>query len=343
MNRYQKQLSALFGDEQVFRNDWTVEMRGHLSPSRRAAPKTPLYMIGRTDAVDISIVSQQPGVRITAKVESRNLFGSIKDRVALQMVGEAIWDESLVPGMTLLEATSGNTGTALAGLGRIIGIPVKLIVPEAVSRVKRQQMEDFGAEVTVVKGHTTEIAREVAWDLSEQQPMDYFLADQYSNRANMRAHFFSTAPELMRQCQRMTHVVAAQGSFGTLGGVAARFQHERLEVEMHAVVAKPGEQTIFGIKEVDDVAPLVNDEVLSGRHLIDGLAALQGRRRALDCGLSVGPSSGAVLAAAIDLSAKVVPGSHLVCILPDGGEKYDKLETVGASATEIDHEVFLNW
>jgi [CysO sulfur-carrier protein]-thiocarboxylate-dependent cysteine synthase len=316
--------------------------------SRQASVRSILHLIGNTPLVDLSCLSQNEGVRLWAKLESFNPCGSVKDRPARQMLLDGISENLLRPGMTILEATSGNTGTALACIGRLLGYSVELVVPEVTSATKLIDISRFGAHIRIVPGHTTEHALEVAYELSRREPERYFLTDQYTNSSNPKAHYLTTGPEIVRDCPQVTHFVAAQGSFGTLGGVSRYFREQGVPAKVFAVVARPGTTTVFGMKQVNDVAPLVDDSVLSGRFIIDAEKAMQGIQAAIALGYHVGPSSGAVLAAAIRLSSRVTPGNEIVCLLADGGIKYpgSKLYDLVPSVipgTDMDHLAFTEW
>jgi len=318
-----------------------------MTDSQTAIAHSAIDLIGRTPLVDISLLSQNKGVHLWAKLEAFNPCGSVKDRPARQMLLDGISENRLRPGMTILECTSGNTGTALACFGGVLGYPVELVVPEVTSSTKLTDIKRFGATIRVVPGHTTEHALEVAYQLSSHEPERYFFTDQYTNTSNPKAHYLTTGPEILSDCPYVTHFVAAQGSFGTLGGVSRCFRERGAPVKVFAVVARPGATTIFGMKQVDDVAPLVDNSVLSGRFIIDAAKAMEGIRAAVALGFQIGPSSGAVLAATMRLTGRLPSGSHVVCLLADGGIKYpaSKLYDLAPPIleTDLDHIAFTEW
>jgi cysteine synthase len=222
------------------------------------------------------------------------------------------------------------------------------VIPEATSSQKRNDMRRYGAELVVVPGDTTELALEEAYRLRDAGGGTLFMTDQYTNRANLRAHYLTTGPEILAQCPDVTHVVAAQGSFGTLGGISLRMREERPDVEIHAVVARPGAKTLFGIKEAHQVMPLVDDSLLAGRTMVGGSEAAGGIEAAMRFGYQLGPSSGAVLAAALRLARRIERGS-IVCIFADSGNKYPECplyvreEWSRMKDDEVDHAGFVRW
>jgi len=314
----------------------------------RSYPQSALDLIGNTPLVELSGLCENPRVHLYAKLEWYNPGGSVKDRPAKQMLLDALASETLRPGMRVLEATSGNTGTALAFVCAILGFPVTLVIPEVTSTRKRQDMERFGATLHVVPGETTEHALEIAYGMLASEPERYFLSDQYTNPSNPKAHYLGTGPEILRQCTEVTHVVAAQGSFGTLGGVGRYLKEVRPDTHICAVVAQPGTRTLFGMKEEGHTMPLVDDAVLSTRLLVSGYDAHDGIQAGLRFGFQLGPSAGGVLAAALRIARRLREG-HLVCVFADGGNKYPESvlyrpdAKMRVSQAEADQDAFTRW
>lgn len=314
----------------------------------RFTARSALDLIGNTPLAELPGLGPNPAVRIFAKLEWFNPGGSVKDRPARQMVLDALESGALRSGMTVLEATSGNTGTAMAYVCRVLGFPVRLVIPEATSTPKRIDMARFGAELVLVPGHTTDQALEIAYRMREAEPDRLFMPDQYTSPSNPRAHYLTTGPEILRQCPSVTHVVAAQGSFGTLGGIARRMAESRPEVEVHAVVSRPGSRSLFGIKEAQQVMPLVDNTVLSGRIMVGGSESVDGIEAALAFGYQLGPSAGAVLAGALRLAARL-KAANIVCVFADSGSKYPdcplylKNWRESVSDDQVDHESFTRW
>ena len=178
-----------------------------------------LDLIGNTPVVDVSALSPTPGVRIVAKLEGSNPGGSIKDRVALNMVREAEADGTLTPGRTIIEPSSGNTGIALAMIARTRGYPIKIVLPENVSVERRQALEVWGAEIILspgAEGSNGAVRRAQA--MADEHPEWAFLY-QYANEANPRAHYEGTGPEILADVPDITHFVAGLGTTGTVMGV----------------------------------------------------------------------------------------------------------------------------
>src|SRR6478752_3497660 len=163
-----------------------------------------LDMIGNTPLVDVSNLSPNPRVRILAKMESQNPFGSVKDRIARSMIETAEKEGYLHPGQTIVEPSSGNTGIALAAIARLKGYPIKILMPESVSIERRQMLEVYGAEIILTPGpEGSNGAVRRAQALAEEHPEWAFLY-QYGNEANPRAHYETTGPEILRDVPDIT-------------------------------------------------------------------------------------------------------------------------------------------
>jgi [CysO sulfur-carrier protein]-thiocarboxylate-dependent cysteine synthase len=184
-----------------------------------------LDLIGNTPMVDVSQLSPNGEVRIVAKLEGQNPGGSIKDRIARNMIQEAEADGTLTEGRTIIEPSSGNTGIALAMIARMRGYPIKIVMPENVSIERRQALEVWGAEIILTSGEEgSNGAVRRAQQLADEHPEWVFLY-QYANEANPRAHYETTGPEIWRDAPDVTHFVAGLGTTGTLMGVG-RFLKE---------------------------------------------------------------------------------------------------------------------
>lgn len=159
-----------------------------------------LDLIGNTPLVDVSNLSPKPGVRLLAKLENQNPFGSVKDRIALSMIDQAIKEGALVPGQRIMEPSSGNTGIALAAIAAIKGNPITILMPESVSIERRQMLEVFGAEIILTPGgEGSNGAVKRAEALALEHP-EWCFMHQYQNDANPRAHYEGTGPEIWRDC-----------------------------------------------------------------------------------------------------------------------------------------------
>ncbi len=257
-----------------------------------------LDMIGDTPLVDVSILSPNPAVTLLAKMEGQNPAGSVKDRIALNMVLEAESDGTLTPGRTIIEPSSGNTGIALAMIAQMRGYPIKIVMPENVSIERRQLLEIFGAEIILSPGSEgSNGAIKRAQALADEHPEWAFLY-QYANEANPRAHYETTGPEILRDAPEMTHFVAGLGTSGTLMGVGAYLKEHKPEVKILAVEPPVGEH-VEGLRNLDEgFIPPVYDkwggqELLDGKRIVRLRESIQWTRRlAAECGIFAGISSG---------------------------------------------------
>src|SRR5262245_33608795 len=206
-----------------------------------AAPLTSrsvLDLIGNTPLVELRAVRDgiAPGVRVLAKLEGFNPGGSVKDRAAKMMVERGIADGKLVPGKTILDSTSGNTGIGLAMVGAALGYPVKLVMPENVSTERKRVVTAFGAEMIFsdpLEG--SDGAIRLCRNILAEDPERYFKPDQYNNPANPLAHYEGTGPEIWRQTEgRITHFVAAIGTSGTIMGTGRFLKEQRASIQIIA-------------------------------------------------------------------------------------------------------------
>jgi cysteine synthase B len=306
-----------------------------------------LDMIGNTPLVDVSRLSPNPNVRLLAKMESQNPFGSVKDRIALQMIVEAEADGTLKPGQQLIEPSSGNTGIALAGIAGIKGYPIRIVLPENVSIERRQLLEIFGAEIILSPGNEgSNGAVRRAQALAAENP-DWAFLYQYANEANPRAHYETTGPEIWRDCPEVTHFVAGLGTSGTLMGVGTYLKERNPDVRLFAVEPPLGE-LVEGLRNLDEgyIPPVYEKwggaELLDGKRIVRPRESLEWTRRLVtDCGLFAGISSGAALAGAVRVAERIEAGT-IVFIVCDGGWKYlstgawtDDLDEVAERATKI--------
>lgn len=286
-----------------------------------------LGMIGNTPLLDVSEVSPNPRVRILAKMEGQNPAGSVKDRIAAQMIAEAEADGTLTPGRTIIEPSSGNTGIALAMIARIKGYPIKVVMPENVSVERRQLLEIFGAEIILSPGSEgSNGAVRRAEAIASDHPEWAFLY-QYANEANPRAHYEGTGPEIWADCPEVTHFVAGLGTSGTLMGVGTYLKEQNPQVKVLAVEPPVGE-LVEGLRNLDDgyIPPVY--EKWDGAGLLDGKRIVRPRESiewtrllAQRCGVLSGISSGAALAGAARVAEQIDDGV-IVFVMADGGWKY---------------------
>jgi cysteine synthase len=279
-------------------------------------------LIGNTPLVEMPSLSPRPGIRLFAKLEGQNPSGSLKDRIALYMVKRAEERGQLLPGMTILEATSGNTGVSLSMIGRIKGYPVKVVMPDNVSIERTLVMRAFGAEVVHTEGAKyTDGAIDLAQRLADDDP-GYFLTSQFDNADNPLAHYETTGPEILRDLPEVDAFIAGTGTGGTLAGVGRYLKERRPSMRVVCVEPKPGE-LIEGLHELNGFMPGVFDAAVVDAHV--AVAADEAFEATRDMarreGIFAGVSAGAVLCAARSLAERMERG-NFVLLVGDGGWKY---------------------
>ena len=306
-----------------------------------------LDLIGNTPLVDVSRLSPNPNVRIIAKLENQNPFGSVKDRIAKAMVEDAEKHGRLLPGQTIIEPSSGNTGIALAAIAQIKGYPIKILMPTSVSIERRQMLDIFGAEVILTpgeEGSNGAVARAI--EMAKQNP-DWCFLYQYANDANARAHYEGTGPEILRDCPEITHFVAGLGTSGTLMGTGRFLKENKPGVKIIAVEPPLGE-SVEGLRNLDEgyVPPLFDNwhgfDILDRKRVVRPRESIEWTRRLVrECGIFSGISAGAALAGAAKVASEIEEGT-IVFIVCDGGWKYlstgaytDDLDEAEARAEKI--------
>ena len=297
-------------------------------------------LIGNTPIVDISSLSPNPHVRILTKLEGQNPGGSVKDRAAKAMIEEAEKDGSLVPGQTILESSSGNTGIALAMIAKIKGYPFKVVLPDNVSVERKQALEVWGAEIIPSDaGGGSNGAMRKAQELAAEHP-EWWFPYQYGNPANPKAHYEGTGPEIWRDVPEITHFIAGLGTAGTLMGVGRFLKERNPDIQLWAIEPPAGEM-VDGLKNLDEgfIPPVFTDadgfELLDRKRVVGPRESIEWTRRLTEVGIFAGISSGAITAAAVKCAAEIDEGV-IVTITCDGGWKY--LST-GAWTGDIDDVV----
>ena len=286
-----------------------------------------LDLIGNTPMVDVSNLSPNPNVRLIAKLENQNPFGSVKDRIAKSMIEDAEKNGRLKPGQRILEPSSGNTGIALAAIAKIKGYPITIMMPTSVSIERRQMLEVFGAEIILTpgeEGSNGAVAR--AKVMAEEHPEWCFLY-QYANDANPTAHYQTTGPEIWRDCPEITHFVAGLGTSGTLMGTGRFLKEQNPDIQIVAVEPPLGE-TVEGLRNLDDgyIPPVFENwhgyDILDRKRVVRPRESIEWTRRIVnECGIFAGISTGASLAGAAKMAASIKSGT-IVFIVCDGGWKY---------------------
>jgi cysteine synthase B len=282
-----------------------------------------LDLVGNTPLVDISPMSPNPRVEIWAKLEGQNPSGSVKDRIAKFMIEDAERSGRLKPGQTILEPTSGNTGIALALIGRLRGYPVKVVMPDAVSEERVLLLEAFGAEIIYSEGALgTNGSVAKAREIAAAHP-DWFMPFQYENEENPRAHYETTAPEIIRDLPTLTAFVAGLGTGGTLTGVGRRLKEHNPAIRVIAAAPHPGDN-VQGLRALEEgyIPPVFDDRVLDGRIVVDSATSFATTKELTRrTGIFAGVSAGAAVRAA-QRAAERMESGQIVCLLADGGWKY---------------------
>lgn len=284
-----------------------------------------LETIGNTPMVRINHLCPNPGVEMLAKVEGFNPTGSIKDRIALKMIEQAEEDGNLCKGKTIIEPTSGNTGIGLAMIGAIKGYDVQIVMSEAVSIERRKMIQAFGATVTLTPpDEGTDGAIRKVRALVAENPDKYFNPDQFSNKYNKLAHYTTTAEEIWKQTEgRVTHLVSALGTSGTIMGIGMGLRHHNPDVKIVEAQPVVGHY-IQGLKNMEEaiVPALYHPEEIDEHIMVESEIAFEYARQIVKQeGIFVGMSSGAAMYAAAEVAKKIDSGV-IVVIFPDRGEKY---------------------
>ncbi len=282
---------------------------------------TPLFRL-RSVTRDVPV-----GVEVFAKAEHLNPGGSIKDRPALWMILEGERSGRLRPGMTILDATSGNTGIAYGMIGAARGYAVTICLPQNASAQRKRILRGFGVEL--IETHplqSTDGAQIIARKLSAGSPDKYFYPDQYNNPANWRAHYESTAPEIWDQTEgRLTHFITGLGTSGSFVGTSRRLKELNSAIRTISMQPDSPFHGLEGLKHMATaLVPGIYDPALADENVEVSTEAGQemARRLAREEGLLVGTSSGANVFAALRLALSLPRGSVVVTILCDGGERY---------------------
>ena len=281
--------------------------------------------IGNTPLVELQRLSPKPGVRIWAKLESRNPTGSVKDRVAKALIEDAEDKGLISPGQTILEPTSGNTGIALAMICSRKGYRLKVVMPENVTPERTQLLRMYGAEIVYSpgdQGSNGAVAMAVA--MAEADP-SYYMPYQYGNQANPDAHYNGTAVEILDELDgQVDAFVAGLGTGGTLMGQARRFKEE-LGDRVTIVAAEPMQgEPVQGLRSLDDgfIPPIIDISLLDRKIFVTNRDAVIWTRKLLDEeGLFAGVSSGAIARVAHRIAGEMDEG-NVVFIVCDDGWKY---------------------
>lgn len=291
--------------------------------------KNSLEMIGSTPILKMNSIDEN-SADIYVKLEKFNVGGSVKDRAALGMIEKAERDGLLKKGDVIVEPTSGNTGIALAMIGRLKGYKVIIVMPDTMSEERRALIRAYGAELILTDGSKgMKGAIEKATELSNKD--GYFMPQQFENSANKEKHYETTAIEILNDIKDLDVFIASVGTGGTVTGISKKLKEEIKELKTVAVEpenskvlsgGKPGPHKIQGIgagfipaiyesKYVDEIISITDEEAFEAA-----------REFAKEEGVLVGISSGSVIAAAKKIAKRLGKGKKVLAIAPDGGEKY---------------------
>lgn len=280
-------------------------------------------LIGNTPLVSLNKLVSNPKVQLFGKMEGNNPGGSVKDRAAYGMIKGALDRGELKPGMKLIEATSGNTGIALALMAKLCGVEIELVMPFNSTRERVLTMQAFGATVTLTH---TEGSMEDAIDIARAKVEQggYFMMNQFGNEDNPNAHYRTTGPEIWRDTEgKITHFVSAMGTTGTIMGTSKFLKEQDKNITIVGAQPNDGSKipgirkwpveylpTIFDRSRVDQVIEVSESE-----------AKAMTQRLAKELGVFVGMSSGGAVATALKLISTIEEGL-VVCILCDRGDRY---------------------
>ncbi len=287
--------------------------------------KTVLELIGNTPLVQIRRLNSKANIQMFLKLEKCNPGGSIKDRIAKFMIEQAEKSGALTQGKTVIEPTSGNTGIGLALVCRAKGYDLILVMPETMSLERRQILISMGAKIVLSDGAKgMNGAEDLAHEIVKKNPENYFMPNQFANQANVLAHYETTGEEIWRDTDgKVTHFFGGIGTTGTLMGVSKCLKEHNPNIKIIAVQPEVG-TAIQGLKDLKTqyVPAIWNEELVNEIHYVNPKAADEAARLlALQEGLFVGPSSGAIFHVALN-KAKELSEGVFVAIAPDGGEKY---------------------
>jgi [CysO sulfur-carrier protein]-thiocarboxylate-dependent cysteine synthase len=280
--------------------------------------------VGNTPIVELKRLSPKPGVRLWAKLESRNPTGSIKDRVARSLIEDAEEKGAISDGQVILEPTSGNTGISLGMICKFKGYPLKVVMPDNVTRERIQLLQMWGAEIVYSEGAKgTNGAVELALEIAASDSR-YHMPYQYGNEANPRAHYNGTAVEILEELDSVAAFVAGLGTGGTLMGNARRLK-EVLGDSVKIVAAEPLQgEPVQGLRSLEDgfIPPIIDLSLLDRKIFVTNSDAIVWTRKLLDEeGIFAGVSSGAIARVASRIAGELDEG-NVVFIVADDGWRY---------------------
>ncbi|TBV25047.1 cysteine synthase B [Meridianimaribacter sp. CL38] len=280
-------------------------------------------LIGNTPLIEVQNILKKDGVRLFLKLEGKNPGGSVKDRAAFNMINEALKRGDIKPGDTLVEATSGNTGIALAFIAKLLGVNMILVMPENSTEERIKTMRAYGAELILT---SSEVGIEDARDEAERlhKEKGYFMLNQFANDDNWKAHYKTTGPEIWRDTNKqITHFVSAMGTTGTIMGVSTYLKEQNPNITIVGAQPKDGAKIpgirkwpeayrpkIFNPQKVDQVVEISEEDAKNTANLL-----------ATQEGVFAGMSSGGSVASALKI-AQTIDKGVIVAIICDIGDRY---------------------
>ena len=284
--------------------------------------------IGHTPLHHITGVFRHPRVQIYAKKEWMQLSGSVKARAAYNIIRKAIEEGALVPGKTLLDATSGNTGIAYAHIAKRLNIPVALCLPENASRERKEILASLGVRLILTsRMEGTDGAQQVARALADADAEKYFYADQYKNTNNWKAHYYGTAPEIVDALPGITHFVAGLGTTGTFVGTGRRLRELKPGVRLISLQPDLPMHGLEGWKHLETaIVPEIYDPLVADEN--EEVSTEEAHALIVEAyhkeGLLLSPSAAANLAGAIRVARRLEEGI-VVTVFPDNADKYSEI------------------
>ena len=284
--------------------------------------------IGHTPLHHITHLFRHPRIQLYAKKEWMQLSGSVKARAAYNIIRKAIEDGRLTRKRTLLDATSGNTGIAYAHIARRLNIPVALCLPENATSERKEILRSLGVRLILTsKMEGTDGAQQVARAMAEEDPKTFFYADQYKNDNNWKAHYHTTAPEIIAALPGITHFVAGLGTTGTFVGTGRRLRELRPSIRLISLQPDAALHGMEGWKHLETalVPGIYDPGVADANEEVSTEEAHALIREAWEKeGLLLSPSAAANLAGTIRIARRLDEGT-LVTILPDNADKYSEI------------------
>ena len=289
-----------------------------------------LDLIGKTPIVKINNMLDENSAEVYVKLEKFNPGGSTKDRAALGMIEDAEKKGLLKKGYTIVEPTSGNTGIGLAFIGRIKGYKVIIVMPETMSKERRDLIKAYGAELILTEGSKgMQGAIEKALEYKDKE--GYFIPQQFENEANTKKHYETTAEEIYEDLSDLDYVVAGVGTGGTIVGIAKKLKEKNknikvvaIEPKTSAVISggKPGAHNIQGIG-AGFIPSIYDESVIDEVIAVSDVNSIKTTKEFVEKeGILLGISSGAAIYVAMQIAKKIGKGKKVLAIAPDGGEKY---------------------